>query len=71
MALEKTLRVVAGGGSAGGKRSLAVEKAAGIHLICCDFAARANLSGCVSQAFICVEGEKHPKGIPKLVIKKN
>ena len=48
-----------------------MEKASGTKVICCDFAALTNLSGCVLLAFIYVKGEKNPKKIPDLVIQKN
>lgn len=62
---------VAGGGSEGEKRRLALEKASGTQVIHRDFAAMADLSGCVLLAFICVKGEKNPKKTPDLVIQKN
>lgn len=48
----------------GGKRRLAVEKALGTQVVHCDFAAMANLSGCVLLAFIYVKGEKNCKKNP-------
>lgn len=63
---------VAGGGNEGGKRRLAMKKESGTQVIHCDFAAMANLSGCVSLALIYVKGEKKTlKKIPDLVIKTN
>ena len=48
-----------------------MKKASGTQVIHYDFAAMADLSGCVLLAFICVKGEKKPKKIPDLVIQKN
>ena len=47
-----------------------MKKASGTQVIYCDFAAMANLPGCVLLVIIFAKGEKNPKKVPDLVIKK-